>query len=120
MLKSEHGSWLNWTPKNGPEGVSATPGLKCCWIIWLAVRVENAFPCDDDRYAPVSALEIASKVVGTATPSSPFSGGGGIEVVATPVLEVTVAIAGAPIICVTANTLPTRSTTAIVAGAPSA
>jgi hypothetical protein len=65
-------------------------------------------------------LEIAAKVLGTLTPSSPFSGGGGIEVVATPVPEVIVAIAGAPVICVTASTLPTRSTTAIVAGAPSA
>src|SRR5215469_15799423 len=56
------------------------------------------------------------------TPSSPFSEGGMAErlVVATPVLEVTVASGGAPVIWVTANTLPTRSTTAIVAGACSA
>ena len=39
---------------------------------------------------------------------------------ATPVLEVTVAVCGAPGIWKTANTLPTRSTTAIVAGAPRA
>ena len=43
-----------------------------------------------------------------------------MAVVATPVLEVTVANCGAPAIWVTANTLPTRSTTAIVAGACSA
>jgi hypothetical protein len=36
----------------------------------LAVRVEKAFPLDDKK-APVPALEIAAKVAGTATPSSP-------------------------------------------------
>lgn len=44
------------------------------------------------------AFEIAANVFGTGTPSSPFSGGGGSAVVATPVREVTVAITGAPII----------------------
>ena len=42
------------------------------------------------------AFDIAANVFGTATPSRPFSGGGGTEVVATPVLEVTVAVGGAP------------------------
>src|SRR5262249_33568556 len=81
-------------------------------MIWFAVRVVNALPFDD-RYAPVIAFEIAATELGATTPSRPLP-------VGTPRFEVTVAVAGAPAICVTVSTLPTRSTTAIVAGAPRA
>ncbi len=43
-LRSEHGNWLNCTPKSGPPGASDSPGLKCSCTIWLAVRVVNALP----------------------------------------------------------------------------
>jgi hypothetical protein len=110
VLKSEHANWLNWTPNSGPAGVFATPGLTCSWMIWLAVRVVKALPLED-RYAAVSAFAIAASVVGSALSSSP---------VVTPRPEVIVALAGAPDICPTVRTLPTRSTTGIVAGLPRA
>src|SRR5437899_9661884 len=50
---------------------------------------------------------MAASVVGSGTFSSP---------VVTPRIEVIVAVVGAPGICATVRTLPTRSTTAIVAG----
>src|SRR5580704_5592543 len=82
-------------------------------MIWFAVRVLKALP-SDDRYAPVSALAIAASVVGTKA-------GGTIAGFSRPVWmprpEVIVNVAGAPAIWVTVSTLPTRSTTAIVAGA---
>ncbi len=37
---SEQARLLNGTPNSGPPGVLASPGLKCSWISWLAVRVE--------------------------------------------------------------------------------
>src|SRR5712692_12091310 len=57
------------------------------------------------------ALAIAASVVGSTLFSRP---------VETPRIEVIVALVDAPGICVIARTLPTRSTTAIVAGLPRA
>src|SRR5664279_5265930 len=68
---SEHDSWLNCTPNSGPDGWLFSPGLKFCWMIWLAVRVVNALP-SDDRYAPVTAFAIAASSDGNPLmPSSP-------------------------------------------------
>src|SRR5260221_1573412 len=80
-------------------------------MIWLAVRVENALP-SDERYAPVTAFAIAANSDGKLlTPSSPP---------VAPVPEVIVNVGAAPVILNTPSTLPTRSTTAIVALAPRA
>ena len=109
--RSEQANWLNCTPNNGPPGASASPGLKCDWTIWLAVRVLNALP-SLDRYAPVTALAIAAIVVGTTLkPSRPPS------IRTEPRVLRTVTVGAAPFIAYTASTLPTRSTTAMVARA---
>ena len=73
------------------------------------MRVEKALP-SLDRYAPVIAFAIAAMVEGMiSTFSKPPS------MRAAPVVERTVTVAGAPVIAKTASTLPTRSTTAMVA-----
>ena len=109
--RSEQANWLNCTPNNGPPGASASPGLKCDWTIWLAVRVLNALP-SLDRYAPVTALAIAAIVVGTTLkPSRPPS------IRTEPRVLRTITVDAAPFIAYTASTLPTRSTTAMVARA---
>src|SRR4029453_2350589 len=75
-------------------------------MIWLAVRVENALP-SDERYPPGTALEIAANSEGRPpTPSGPP---------VAPVPDVIVNVDAAPFILNTPSTLPTRSTTAMVA-----
>ncbi len=87
-LTSEQESWLNWTPDSGPDGWFSSPGSKFCWMIWLAVRVEKAFP-SDDRYAPVIAFDSAASSDGTAMPSRPP---------VAPLFDVIVTVATAPFI----------------------
>src|SRR6185503_16432544 len=109
LTRSEHGSELNCTPLNGPLDDSISPGAKCSCTIWLAVLVLKALP-SLERYAPVTAFAIAASVDGTMfTPSSPPS-------TVRPGVR-TVKVFGAPFIANTPSTLPTRSTTAMVAGA---
>src|SRR5215467_11309686 len=79
-------------------------------MICPAVRDENALP-HEERYAPVIALAIAATVESTVCPSRPP---------VTPRPPATVTLTGAGFIRNTASTLPTRSTTAIVASAPRA
>src|SRR5262245_1310250 len=107
--RSPHGSELNCTPLKGPLDASGSAGLKCSCTIWLAVRVLKALP-SLERYAPVTAFAMAASVEGTMfTPSSPPS-------TVRPGVR-TVNVFGAPFIANTPSTLPTRSTTAMVAGA---
>jgi hypothetical protein len=107
-FRSEHGSWLNCTPLKGPLVASTSPGLKCDCTIWLAVRVLNALP-SLERYAPVTAFAIAASVEGMMLmfSSPPLM----------PLFDEMVTVIAAPFIANTASTLPTRSTTAMVAPA---
>src|SRR5438094_4667819 len=71
-LTSEQESCENCTPKSGPLGACASPGLKFSWTICPAVRDEKALP-QEERYAPVIALAIAACVEGRVSirPSRP-------------------------------------------------
>ncbi len=107
-MTSEQMSCENCTPESGPPGWLNSCGLKCDCTIWFAVRVEKALPAED-RYAPVTALATAALGDGTMlTPSRPPIAG---------VPLVIVNVAAAPVIAKIPSTLPTRSTTAMVAGA---
>src|SRR5688572_1816279 len=119
-IRSEQTSCENCTPNSGPEGAFDSPGLNDCWTIWLAVRVENALP-SDERYAPVTAFEIAASSEGI----NPRGGGPGTKFSTPPTPsrppvtprcdEIWTAVR-APFMRNRPSTLPTRSTTAIVAG----
>ena len=103
---SLQGSCENCTPKSGPPGVKSTPGGKCSCTIKLAVRAVKAWP-RVLRNEPVPAFEIAASSEGTRTPSSP-------QLLHEPFDPMTVS-ALAPAILKTPSTLPSLSTTAIVA-----
>src|SRR5690348_11008184 len=84
----------------------------------LAVRVLKAWPWLL-RKAPVTAFEIAAVHEGTHTPSSPQLRGTpahpeGVQLLPTP----TRVLSAAPVILKTPSTLPSLSTTAIVAFSP--